>query len=54
MGPPAAEFVKDTKLIGSFGVADRVGNRAVNVIVPSTTRTATPIIRNRLVVLGIL
>jgi hypothetical protein len=56
VGPPAAEFVKDTKLIGSsIGVADPfVINKEASAIVPSTTRTATPKIRNRLVVLGIL
>ena len=32
-GPPAAEFVKDTKLIeSSIGVADRVGNKAASAI----------------------
>ena len=55
MGPPAAELVKETKLIeSSIGVADRVGNEKASAIVPSRTRTATPITRNRLVVLGMV
>jgi hypothetical protein len=54
VGPPAAEFVKDRKPMETRGVADAVGNKAASAIVPSRTRTATPITRNRLVVFGIL
>ena len=54
VGPPAAEFVKDTKLIESCGGADPFIKREPIAIVPITISTVTPTARNRLVVLAML